>query len=209
MHFNLKKGRRVAAWVLGAVIALPTAAMAQRYESLRERNNDGFDVKALAGVTSFTGEAAALTSPGAAYGVAAGIGLTRLLDLELGYVGAAYQTQEGAEANQFVVLENGGQGTLHIAPNIGMFEPYAFGGIKVNRLSVQEGEAVSAAVNDDTQYKVPVGVGVNMNIGRGGPDWLLGARATYDATLESDAFTALDNSATNALTGQLLFGGQF
>lgn len=209
MRTNVRKGRSLAVLILGAVVALPTAALAQRYESLREKNEPNFELKALAGVTSYTGQAAAVTNPGAAYGVAAGIGITPLFDVELGYVGSAYQTEQGIEANQFMVLENGAQGTLHAAPNIGMFEPYAFGGIKVNRLSVQEDEVVSAVVNDDTQVKIPLGVGLNMNINRDGPDWQLGARGTYDATVASDAFAGLDNMSQNQLTGQLIFGGAF
>lgn len=210
MRFSLKKGRSVTALVLGAALALPTLAMARetRYESLRDEDN--FKVTGQAGATAHSGDAAAVTTPGAAYGVQAGFDLTRLFGLEVGYSGAAYQTEQGVEANQFRILENGAQGLASISPNIGMFEPYAFGGVKVNRLSVMEDEAVSALVNDATQVKVPLGVGVNFNINRNGPgDWILGARGTYDATLNSNAFTNLEDSDANAVAGTLLFGGQF
>lgn len=209
MQTNLKRGRRLAAMVLGAALALPTVALAQRYESLNEDKLD-IDVKGQAGVSAITGEAAAITTPGASYGVAAGIDISEYIGVELGYLGSVYQTEEGVESDQFRILENGAQGLVSFSPEFGMLEPYAFGGVEVTRLSVQESEGSSTLVNDDTQVKVPVGLGVNLNIDRDGPaDWIVGARGTYDATLESEAFTGLSDSASNQLTGSVIIGGRF
>jgi len=167
-------------------------------------------VEAQGGVLSYPGEAASQVTPGGMYGVVVGIEPPiPVFELELGYQGAAYQTDSRLAGAQENIVENGGQALLMASPEIGAIEPYAFGGYQLSRLNVYERPNASGAVTDDTLSKVPVGAGLDVHLG----DVLVGARGTYNFVFSDQAFTNLPQNAGNRsadqLTGSLLVGGQF
>ena len=213
-------------WILGALgaaaLALPAAASAQDQETEVEYDYDyrateraderdrGVQVQAQGGIVGFPGEAASQLSPGALYGVVVGIepGIP-VLEIELGYQGAAYQTDERLTGAQENVIENGGQALLKASPKIGRWEPYAFGGYQLSRFNVYERDNSTGALQDDTISKLPVGAGLDVHLG----DVLVGARGSYNFVFDNDAFTNIpnDNSdrSSDQITGSLLVGGQF
>lgn len=213
-------------WILGALgaaaLALPAAASAQDQETEVEYDYDyrateraderdrGVQVQAQGGIVGFPGEAASQLSPGALYGVVVGIepGIP-VLEIELGYQGAAYQTDERLTGAQENVIENGGQALLKASPKIGRWEPYAFGGYQLSRFNVYERDNSTGAVQDDTLSKVPVGAGLDVHLG----DVLVGARGSYNFIFDNDALTNVPTDAgdrsSDQITGSLLIGGQF
>ncbi|QRK05899.1 hypothetical protein JQX13_38045 [Archangium violaceum] len=161
---------------------------------------------------TYAGEAARLTTPGASYGVLAGIDVLPWLDAELSYQGAAYKTEEDLAADQSTLLENGGQAVAKVGPDRWRLEPYALGGVAISRLNVVGTPAAGVPVQDATLVKLPVGVGVDwkMPLGGGESDFNLGARATYDIALDSDAFPTLaDTQSSNQVRATLHLGASF
>ena len=205
-------------WILGALgaaaFALPSVASAQDYDyraSERDAGPDrGVQVQAQGGIVGFPGEAASQISPGALYGVVVGIEPPiPVLELELGYQGAAYQTDERLTGAQENAIENGGQAILKASPEFGAWEPYAFGGYQLSRFNVYERDNSTGALQDDTLSKVPVGAGLDVHLG----DVLVGARGSYNFLFDNDAFTGVPNDSgdrdSDQITGSLLVGGQF
>lgn len=213
-------------WILGALgaaaLALPSVASAQDRDvdidydydyqaSTRAKKPDrGVQVQAQGGVVGYPGEAASQLSPGALYGVVVGIEPPiPVIELELGYQGAAYQTDERLTGAQENVIENGGQALLKASPEFGAWEPYAFGGYQLSRFNVYERPNSTGAVQDDTLSKVPVGAGLDVHLG----DVLVGARGSYNFVFNDDAFTNIPTANgdrdADQLTGSLLVGGQF
>lgn len=153
------------------------------------------DVRALAGVQAYTGQAAGLVSPGASYGVAIGYDTSPLTEIELSYQGAAFATQSGA-VERHRIMENGGQAIVKIVPRLPRLEPYAFGGVALSRLDVLGGDG--GPVRDDTLVKLPVGLGLDLRVYAGdAADVLLGARGTWGFVLDDEAF-----QTSSALTNE-------
>lgn len=185
-------------------------ARARQQERERKGPDKGLKVEAQGGVLSYPGEAASQVTPGAMYGVVVGIEPPiPVFELELGYQGAAYQTDQRLTGAQENAIENGGQAVLMASPEIGAFEPYVFGGYQISRLNVFERPNATGALQDDTLSKAPVGAGFDVHLG----DVLVGARGTYSFVFNNDAFTNIDtsNSSREAdqVSGSLLVGGQF
>lgn len=214
-------------WILGALgavaLGLPGAAAAQQdtevdveydYDyraSERDSAPDrGVQVQAQGGIVGFPSEAASQISPGALYGVVVGIEPPiPVLEIELGYQGAAYQSDTNLTGAQENAIENGGQAILKASPEFGRWEPYAFGGYQLSRFNVYERDNSTGALQDDTWSKVPVGAGLDVHLG----DVLIGARGSYNFVFDNDAFTNIPNDNadrdSDQITGSLLIGGQF
>ena len=185
-------------------------AAAARAERERRGPDKGVQVQAQGGIISFPGEAASQLSPGALYGVVVGIEPPiPVFELELGYQGGAYQSDERLTGAQENVIENGGQALLKASPEVGAFEPYVFGGYQISRFNVYERANSTGALQDDTLHKAPVGAGFDVHLG----DVLLGARGSYNFIFGNDAFTNIPTQSSDRdadqLTGSLLLGGQF
>ncbi len=207
--------KRMKSWLVPTLALLATPVLAQ------ERGPDGrpmtnYDVTAQAGLLTFTGEAAGFTSPGVAYGILAGADFLPWLGGELGYQGAAYVTDSRLSPGEddIGISENGAQLVAKVGPQLGGgLQPYALGGVALSFLNVMDQETAFNAVEDATLIKLPVGAGVDWNIG-GSPNGLaqfsVGARATYNITLDSGAFPLADNtSAANQLQTTLQVGARF
>jgi hypothetical protein len=207
---------RVAAVAVALTTVSTWAAerdMRVRTTEPREPGEDSdLELKLQGGVVTYTGEAAALTSPGAAYGVLVATDLFGAVDGELSYQGAAYGT-DSSLGSRNSILENGGQALVMLSPTVGRFEPYAFTGLAVSFLSVMNGGNPGSLVEDATLFKLPIGAGIDWvpaGDGGGEVDFLIGARVKYDLTLDSGAFPTLDNRmSSNQLQTTLQVGATF
>lgn len=208
--------KRKMSWLVPTLALLATPALAQ------ERGPDGrrvtnYDVSAQAGVLTYTGEAAGFTAPGVSYGVLAGADFLPWLGGELSYQGAAYVTDNRlapGDDNDVSISENGGQLVAKVGPQLGGgLQPYAVGGLAVSFLDVKDREQAFGVVEDATLLKVPVGAGIDWNIPGNLNDlaqFTVGARATYNFTVDSGAFPTTDNaSAADQLQTTLQVGARF
>lgn len=210
-------------WIVGslgvAALALPVVASAQDYETEYEGEQITYKtqekktkqreatVQAQGGVISYPGQAAADLSPGGAWGVLIGLKPIPVVELELGYQGAAYQTDERLAGAQENVIENGGQAVLKAAPRIGITEPYVFGGYQLSRFNVYERANSPGVVQDDTLSKIPVGVGFDVHVAE---NVLVGARGQYNFLISQEAFTNFDGArSADQLGATLQLGASF
>jgi hypothetical protein len=142
-------------WIAAALlVAAPTAAPAQPGAVVVQLNG---------GVLGFP---RAGVDPGAAYGVNVGLEPLGALKLELGYQGAAYTERAPVpEAQDVVALENGGYAALKLAPLGGTVEPYALAGLGLSHINAIDPPEDAGLLQDDTVAKVPVGLGVDLEMG--------------------------------------------
>jgi hypothetical protein len=206
---------RIVSSIIVVSAFLGSAALAKpvRTHEKREPGEDrDIELKLQTGVTTYTGEAAALTTPGVSLGLLVATDLVGMLDGELSYQGAAYATDANLGPRS-TILENGGQALLMLSPTVGRFEPYAFTGLAVSRLSILESRREVREVRDATTVKLPVGVGLDfVPNGDGGPeaDFLIGARVKYDVTLDAGPFPTLDRRmSSNQLQTSVQVGTSF
>lgn len=209
--------KRMKSWLAPtlALLALPGLALAQ------ERGPDGrrltrYDVSAQAGLLTYTGEAAGLTSPGVSYGVLAGADLLPWLGGEVSYQGAAYTTDSRLTVGEddISLSENGGQVVAKAGPQLrGGLQPYALGGVALTFLDVKDREQAFGVVEDATLIKLPVGAGLDWRIPGNLNDlaqFTVGARATWNFIVDSGAFpTATGGAADDQLQTTLQVGAQF
>lgn len=186
------------AWVAAVAALVPAAAMAVQ-------------VRGEAGAITYTGEAARLTTPGATYGALMELDLTDMTDLELGYAGAAYMSDESIGDDQSAILENGGQALLKLGPDTMGLHPHLFAGLEYTRVSVLEDGEVQGFIEDGSLLKLPLGAGVAYSFrGEGDNVITVGARASYNVALMSEAFPTLENTmSSNQVTGTMNVGGSF
>ncbi len=155
------------------------------------------------GVTDFTDRAVRdRYDVGGTWDVRVGVGRGSFLGVEAAYVGSAL----AAKGSGFDLLGNGAEGVVRLqvpyATGSWLLEPFVFGGIGWQRMSLRD---APAGVKDrDDIGVVPFGGGVTAGYGR----WLLDARFTYrtgfseDLPLAPGATAAnLDGWAVNAAVG--------
>ncbi len=173
-----------------------------------EPEDRGIVVMGQAGLLTYTGEAAALTRPGTAYGVAVGLDLTRGITAELGYLGASYRT-EGEDP--VGVTENGAQALVQLGPQQRNFHPFALFGLQLSRVNALERGDANPDVEDATHLKLPMGAGINYTLpSDADAEITVGARAAYNFTLDAGAFPTLNEpAAANQFTGMAVVGGRF
>jgi hypothetical protein len=207
------------AWMV-AVSLGPALALAQGIEveidertqpvevTVETRPERRWSVSGQAGILAFAGEAARLTTPGPLYGVAVGVEFTPGVNLEFGYQGSTYNTEAGPAGGDSGIVQNGGQAMLNLGPEIEDFFPFAQFGIQVSRLNVLRNVQ---EVRDATVAWLPMGVGMMYTIPSDNPaDINVGARGTYNFTLDSGAFpTVSEPGAANQFTASALVGGRF
>jgi hypothetical protein len=212
-----------------ALLALPGAALAQEQgqgldDELREdaqvlgreAQERNLEVSAQAGLLTYTGEAAAFTSPGVAFGVLAAMDVTPWLAGEASYQGAAYMTDNrlSPTGDDIGISENGAQLVAKVGPQLGgNLQPYALGGLNLGFLEVKDRDAAFGAVEDAFQVKVPLGAGIDWQIPAGRDSlaqFTVGARATYNLMLDSGAFPLVDDAASaSQVQTTIQLGAQF
>lgn len=199
----------------GTLLAGSAGAVEVRTKEAQEPGWDNdLELKALVGAQTFLGDAGLRTTPGAAYGVAAALDLFSMIDGEISYQGA-WMGMDSRTGQDATILENGGQAILMVSPTLGSFEPYAFAGLHLTRLSVLNDSAATALfVQDATLLRLPVGLGVDWvpfggQRGKREADLLIGARVKYDFSLAGNAFPGLERQSGNPIQATLMVGASF
>ncbi len=191
------------------MLVAPAIAFAQAREESGQRE-ERFDVRYNAGPLWYTGEVAGFMAQGWSYGVSAGMDLSRLWGVELGYHGAAYRTEEIA-GDSTGIVENGAQGLVRFGPEWNNIEPHALAGVAVTHLGAGDEAASGGLVEDGTLVRLPLGAGVSYDLMSGATSNLnVGARVLYSLGLGSEPFPTVDGATSSSqITGQLQVGGKF
>ena len=183
-------------WIAAALlVAAPTATPAQQGAVVVQLNG---------GVLAFP--RAPEVSPGAAFGLNVGLEPLGPIGLELGYQGAAYtERAELPGEEDAVALENGGYAALKLAPLSGTVEPYLLAGVGLSHINAVDAPDEGRTLRDDTVAKVPVGVGLDLEMGL----FAVGVRGAWSFLFENQ--NALTGRARGAdqMSGTLHIGAAF
>lgn len=166
----------------------------------------GVSVLVGGGLEGYTGGLASEIDPGAAANVMAVLKPTSVLGFELGYSGAVNDLDVEVPGSGPDIVRNGAVANLTIGLTATPIQPYVLGGFGMNWYNVRNGEAIG--FRDDTNSKIPVGVGLRTQIGHFTAD----ARANYNFLLSDDfAPVRVDtgNAATGSYSGTINLGGTF
>jgi hypothetical protein len=168
-------------------------------------NMRGLTVMLGAGVEGYTGELAPAINPGAAVGVTAAIKPSKTFGLEFGYTGAVNNLDADAGGSGPDLVRNGAQAAVTLGLSAAPVQPYVLGGIGMNWYNFRNGEALG--FRDDTNAKIPLGVGLRTHIGSLTAD----ARVNYNVLLNEDFAPAVDESklGSGSYNGTLNIGGTF
>jgi hypothetical protein len=176
------------------------------YEAKDEDKADmrGLTVLIGAGVEGYTGGLAPEINPGAAAGVTAALKPSKTFGFELGYTGAINNLDTDVGGSGPDIIRNGAQAAVTFGLNSAAVQPYVLGGFGMNWYNVRNGEELG--FRDDTNSKVPVGLGLRTHIGSLTAD----ARVNYNILLSDDfAPVANDDITTGSYNGTLNIGGTF
>ncbi|WP_309888139.1 hypothetical protein [Archangium sp.] len=169
-------------------------------------NMRGLTVLLGAGVEGYTGGLAPQINPGASVGVTAALRPSKTFGLELGYTGAVNNLDRDVAGSGPDIVRNGAQAAVTVGLSAAPVQPYLLGGFGMNWYNVRNGE--SLGFSDDTNSKVPVGVGLRTHIGSLTAD----ARVNYNFLIADDfAPGVVDTGAANtgSYNGTLNIGGTF
>jgi hypothetical protein len=194
------------------MLALPLAAQAENEYGYGGGFERRYSVQVQAGATTYAGQVASITQPGAAYGLAVSGDIVPGVSAELGYLGSSYRSEGIVSRNgRSTIVENGGQASLKLGPNVGQaVKTYALGGVAVQGLNVNNEAASGGLIRDATEVRLPVGVGVDIAPMSRGTGLLVGVRGTYSFAANNRAFP--DTGSTNSAatwTGLASLGGRF
>lgn len=176
------------------------------YEAKDEDKADmrGLTVMIGGGVEGYTGGLAPEINPGATAGVTAALRPSKTFGFELGYTGAINNLDADVGGSGPDILRNGAQAAVTFGLNSAAVQPYVLGGFGMNWYNVRNGEELG--FRDDTNSKVPVGLGLRTHIGSFTAD----ARVNYNILLSDDfAPVANDDITTGSYNGTLNLGGTF
>jgi hypothetical protein len=165
----------------------------------------GIAVMLGGGVEGYTGGLAPEINPGATAGVMASLRPTKVLGLELGYNGAINNLDADVPGSGPDIVRNSAQANLTLGVTAAPIQPYVLGGYGLNWYNVRNGQALG--YSDDTNSKIPVGVGLRTHIG----DFTADARVNYNFLLSDDFAPGIDNddAATGSYNGTINIGGTF
>lgn len=180
--------------------------MKEKDEGQEKGDMRGLSVLVGAGVEGYTGGLAPNINPGPAVGVTAGIRPSKVLGLELGYSGAVNNLDTDVGGTGPDIVRNGAQANLTLGLTAAPVQPYVLGGFGMNWYNIRNGEALG--FRDDTNSRIPVGVGLRTHIG----DFTADARVNYNILLNEDFAPGLDannNLTTGSYNGTINIGGTF
>lgn len=165
----------------------------------------GLSVMVGAGIEGYTGGLAPEINPGAAVGVTAALRPSKTFGFELGYSGAVNNLDTDVLGSGPDIVRNGAQAAVTVGLTAAPVQPYLLGGFGMNWYNIRNGE--SLGFRDDTNSKVPVGVGLRTHIG----DFTADLRANYNFLLSDDFAPGIDNddASTGSYNGTLNIGGTF
>jgi hypothetical protein len=168
-------------------------------------NMRGLTVLLGAGVEGYTGGLAPEINPGASVGVTAAIKPSKTFGLELGYSGAVNNLDTDVSGRGPDIVRNGAQAAVTVGLSAAPVQPYLLGGFGMNWYNVRNGE--SLGFRDDTNSKVPVGIGLRTHIGSLTAD----LRANYNFLIADDFAPGVDagDATTVRYNGTHNIGGTF
>jgi hypothetical protein len=145
------------------------------------------------GVTDFTEDAVKdRFDAGGSWDLRLGLGSRFYLGGEVAYVGSIRSSADGSGSD---LLSNGGEAVLRVqypyATGSWLVEPFVFGGIGWNRVSLED--APPGLEDSDDVGVVPFGAGVTLGNGR----LLLDARFTYRTSFDEDLALAVGEGPAN------------
>jgi hypothetical protein len=145
--------------------------------------SDRISVSALGGIEGYTGALAPRIARGPSWGINVGIQPMNNVGLELAYSGAANSVEDPTAAGARIV-RNGANVNVKITLAPTKVEPYVFGGVGISRADVRQGgeQASIAGYTDDVFGMVPLGGGLNWQVGR----FTAGARLSYNMLFNRD-----------------------
>ncbi|MBI5549612.1 MAG: hypothetical protein HY901_37475 [Deltaproteobacteria bacterium] len=166
----------------------------------------GLTITANGGVEGYMSSLAPRIRAGPSWGVTVGAAPNKIVGLELNYVGANNLVDDPdaplATATGTRVVRNGGNVGVRLNMLPTPLYPFVYGGIGISRASMLN-DTVGSAYQDDTFGQIPVGAGINYNIG----NFIAGARFTYNYLFDDDFSLTADGG--NLYNGQISFGGTF
>lgn len=176
-----------------------------RDEGKEKADMRGLTVLVGAGVEGYTGGLAPEINPGPTVGVVAGLRPTKTIGLELGYSGAVNNLDTDVSGSGPDIVRNGAVANLTLGLTATPVQPYLLGGFGMNWYNVRNGEELG--FNDDTNSRVPVGVGLRTHIG----DFTADARVNYNILLSEDFAPGGvdDDLTTGSYQGTINLGGTF
>ncbi|QRN98444.1 hypothetical protein JRI60_05130 [Archangium violaceum] len=180
------------------------------YEEKKDKGQEKGDMRGLtvtvgAGVEGYTGGLAPEINPGASVGVAASLRPSKVLGLEVGYSGAVNNLDTDVGGSGPDIVRNGAQAAVTLGLTAAPVQPYVLGGYGLNWYNVRNGE--SLGFRDDTNSRIPVGVGLRTHIG----DFTADARVNYNFLIADDFAPGVDNddASTGSYNGTINIGGTF
>lgn len=176
----------------------------------KDQGQDKGDMRGLTvliggGVEGYTGGLAPEINPGATAGVTAALRPSKVLGLELGYSGAVNNLDANVVGSGPDIVRNGAVANLTLGLTAAPIQPYVLGGFGMNWYNVRNGQALG--FSDDTNSRVPVGVGLRTHIG----DFTADARVNYNFLIADDFAAGVDqgDAATGSYNGTINIGGTF
>lgn len=171
----------------------------------RKADMRGVTVLIGGGVEGYTGGYAPEINPGASAGALAAFKPSKVLGLELGYNGAVNNLDTDVPGSGPDIVRNSAQADITIGLTAAPLQPYVLGGYGLNWYNVRNGEALG--FRDDTNSKIPVGLGLRTHIG----DFTADARVNYNFLIADDFAPGVDNSdaMSGSYNGTLNIGGTF
>ncbi|WNG51147.1 hypothetical protein F0U60_48735 [Archangium minus] len=176
----------------------------------KDQGQDKGDMRGLSvliggGVEGYTGGLAPEINPGATAGVTAALRPSKVFGLELGYSGAVNNLETDVGGTGPDIVRNGAVANVTLGLTAAPIQPYVLGGFGMNWYNVRNGEALG--FSDDTNSRVPVGVGLRTHIG----DFTADARVNYNFLIADDFAAGVDqgDAGTGSYNGTINLGGTF
>ncbi|QRK10147.1 hypothetical protein JQX13_08645 [Archangium violaceum] len=176
----------------------------------QDQGQDKGDMRGLSvfiggGVEGYTGGLAPEINPGATAGVTAALRPSKVFGLELGYSGAVNNLDADVGGTGPDIVRNGAVANLTLGLTAAPIQPYVLGGFGMNWYNIRNGEALG--FSDDTNSRVPVGVGLRTHIG----DFTADARVNYNFLIADDFAAGVDqgDAITGSYNGTINLGGTF
>ncbi|HEX8439767.1 hypothetical protein [Archangium sp.] len=180
------------------------------YEDMDKNKESKADMRGLTvliggGVEGYTGELAPSINPGPSVGVTAALRPSKTFGLELGYSGAVNNLDADVGGSGPDLVRNGASAAVTLGLTAAPVQPYLLGGFGMNWYNVNNGEGLG--FRDDTNSRIPVGVGLRTHIGNITAD----ARVNYNVLLSEDFAPGVDTGdlTTGSYNGTINLGGTF